>query len=176
MIDGLVTISSFSLLALGPFFGSAPADGTWSSANRCLYIPFRILRPHLVAQLWWENGTVVSGTNGTELAIYSAPDGHPSNPERRLITTGGTTQAGTSATQVVDVTDYWLDVGCYYFAMICDNTTSRVLGRSVTAGLGRISGCLKQATSIALPTTATAGQIAETNNIPLCGLTARAVE
>lgn len=107
-------------------FGST----VWT-ANLLIFIPLILTRPCLVAQFFWRNGTVVSGTNSMEVGVYNE-DG-----SAKLGTSGLVTPTGTSAIQVVNVTDFYLPANKrLWLALGCDNATQTFwIGNLVAEGL-----------------------------------------
>ena len=138
----------------------------YPTANQALYVPFCLTRPIIVAQLFWVNGATVSGN--VDAGIYSV-DGV------LLVSTGSTAQAGTSVSQVVDITDTQLGTGLFYLAIAVDNTTATLI-RGTAGSVARCAamGCANQGSAFPLPAPATFATIAS-NYIPVFGLTTRSV-
>jgi hypothetical protein len=123
------------------------ASGVWPSANLAIYIPFFLVEPVSIAQLFLYNGSAVSGN--VDVGLY-AEDG------TRLVSTGSTAQAGTSMLQFFDVTDTWLGPGVFYLASALDNTTGttqRVAPSNVM--VLSVQGVAQQASAFPLPAAAT---------------------
>jgi hypothetical protein len=163
---GLVTISPYSLGSIGAVTGnlsSAPASGTWDSANRAVFVPFRVSRPIYVVNMFVFNGLVVSGN--LDIGIYTS-DG------TRLVSIGSTAQAGTSAIQTLDITDTLLGPGLFYMALVFNNTTARVFQQTVVPS-GIVCGMAIMNAAFPLPATATFSQ--SYNYLPVFGLTTRSV-
>lgn len=141
-------IASFGALA-GPAgvsmswgFGP-PVSAAWPSANRALYIPFRVTRRYLARQIFFLKGAAVSGN--VDMGIYAADF-------TRLVSAGATAMAATaSIIQAFDVSDTWLDPGQFFLALAMDNTTGtywRGMPSNVTANL---HGMRFQNTAFPLP-------------------------
>jgi hypothetical protein len=139
-----------------------PASATWPTANRAIFIPFRIATPIVVRQLWMFSGSAVSGN--FDIGIYGEKG-------TRLVH-GSAVQSGVNAAQVVDVDDTLIGPGVFYFALVLDNTTGTYLGAQMGGSLGKFLGIAEQASAYPLPATATFAT--ETMNIqPLIGLSGR---
>lgn len=141
-----------------------PGTITWV-ANLAVFIPFILPWPYPVRRVVWSNGSTVTTTN-CDFGFYSA-DG------TRIFSTGSTTQAGASAPQYVDVTDFVLSPGTYYMAFNCDNTTNRARGSTAaTTVILREAGVLQQAVgAVALPATMASAVAATQALYPLIGFT-----
>lgn len=146
--------------------GGGVASAVWPSANRVLFCPIWLPSPLTIASFWWINGTVVSGN--VDVGIYTASAGLPA---ALLAHTGSTVQAGTSAIQSVNVTQY-LAPGEYYLAMQADNVTATYYRGT---GSGGVSAALKSCgfcdfnnTAMPLPSAPTAIH-AQANYYPICG-------
>jgi hypothetical protein len=146
-------ISPFCQQALGErtmrTFGStiSAASGTWT-ANLAVFIPFGIVKPFLVREVWWANGSTAG--NNIDVGIYSTTG-------TRLASLGSTAQGSASAINTSTTwTDYTLAPGDYYMAFACDGTTNDVSfwvpgNAASAAGLG----IGQQASAMALPSSAT---------------------
>ena len=135
----------------------------WPTANKAIYVPFVVHNQMTAVKLFVQNAATVSGN--IDLGLYDAFG-------NRLVSSGSTAQAGTSALQSFDVTDTLLLPGVYYMACALNNGTGTVLGGAFTVnGIGAM-GVLEQTSAFALPATAT--MVAPTGTfIPSIGLTAR---
>lgn len=141
----------------------AASSTTWPAANRALFVPFRLVEPFLIRQMFHHNGATVSGN--IDVGIYDAKG-------TRLISSGSTAQAGTSVLQIFNVTDTWLGSGLFYFAAAMDNGTG-TLTRHAHAW-GAALGCVQQASAFPLPATATFAAYG-TGFIPVLGATGKTV-
>jgi hypothetical protein len=147
---------------------SVLASATWPAARRVIYVPMHIPWPIVVRQLFWVNGTAVSGT--VDCGIYTSVAGLPVTQ----LTHGTATQTGTSALQASDITDYYLAPGSYFLALMIDNATATTA--RMTGGLGtttwKAMGLTNETPGAgsALPGTATPVTLAS-NVMPLFGLT-----
>lgn len=126
--------------------GIGTTASAWPSASMAIYVPVRVRQPAVVKKLAISNGAAVSGN--VDMAVYNAAG-------TRLVTVGGTTQAGTSTEQVFDVTDTLLLPGMYYIAGVLDNTTGQVVADPDAAPLCAAYGVLTQTSAYVLPATAT---------------------
>lgn len=145
-----------------------PGTGTWSSANRAIYMPLMLRAPFLVQKVWWANGTTVSGN--CDVGLYTEGG-------VRLFSSGSTAQATVSVIQSVALsTPFLLTPGRYYLAMAMDNATGHIIRMTFGAtGYAKEFGCAEQATAFVLPATATFATIASFDTFPLFGLTSRTV-
>lgn len=143
--------------------GIVGTSAVWPSANRAIYVPFRLNRPIVVQKLYIINGAAVSGN--IDLGIYDAKG-------TRLTSSGSTAQAGISVPQEIDITDITLGRGVFYMACAIDNITAAVLRGTVTLSVAYALGMANQDTAFALPATATF-VVPITGYIPFIGLLAR---
>lgn len=131
-----------SACSFGSSYANVPASGTWSSANRALYYPFRVGVPITAKLLWCANGTVAG--NNIDIGIFTQ-DGV------KLVSSGSTAQSGTSTIQTFDITDTQLPPGLYYMGMAMDGTTGTVFAKSGALAFPRTLGVYQQATAFPLP-------------------------
>lgn len=162
-------ISSVGLGGVGIFFTAAagvnePTSQTWSSANRALYVPFKIAGPMNVQRLWWANGGTAAGN--VDCGVYSIG-------RTKLASTGSTVQTGTNVVQSVAVS-ILLQPGSYYMALALSSTSGTVRGRAVNTTYGRLSGMTQQATALPLPASATFATYAD-SVLPFFGITSSSV-
>lgn len=144
---------------------AALASITWPVANTAFYVPVWLPWTYPVRRVFWINGTSVTSTN-MDFGIYSA-DGE------RIYSTGSTAASGTSATQYVDVTDFTLGPGRYYFALADSSGTANRGGQGSTAftvARVRMSGVLQEASALPLPASMTPSAVANSCT-PACGIT-----
>lgn len=103
--------------------GSAGVTSTtWPALNRAQFVPFLVLAPFTVRQVFWVNGATVNGN--VDLGVYRENGGSP------LVSAGSTVQSGVSVIQSVDVTDTLLAPGAYYMALTSSSGTATFLARS----------------------------------------------
>ena len=167
-IDGNGVISPTAACSIGgqfPHQGVA-ASAAWPSANRAIYLPFRLASPFLITQLWWWNG-VLSGTPNVDVGVFY-PQG------AKILSTGNTAQSGASTPQAVNVTDTWLQPGLYYMGMVSASATTAFFRVSVGAAELRIAHALQEASASPLPSTMT-GVGVTSSYCPIFGLASRAV-
>jgi hypothetical protein len=159
-LSGICPIANESIQLEGSrVFGgvTGAASAVWPTANLAIYVPFTLAIPGRVRQLGLFNGTVVSGNFDVGIYRYDGT---------RLISTGSTAQAGTSALQFVAAA---LDLppGRYYLGLALDNITATVFRQSQwTAAMLEALGVGQQASAFPLPATMT--PVAPTNtNLPV---------
>jgi hypothetical protein len=141
---------------------NADASAVWPLAKEILYLPFRLPFPVLVKQLFVANGGTASGN--LDLGIYSIAG-------TKLVNKGSTLQAGTTAIQLLDITDTQLGQGTFYFAITMDGTTGTTR-RNLPASIqvSEALGILKETPgAFGLSATATFAAC-DTNYLPHCGL------
>ena len=126
--------------------GAYNNSATWSSVNQALFTPVTLTVPVTVYQLACFNGTAVSGN--IDLGIYDSVG-------TRLVSSGSTAQAGTTAAQVIDITDTNLVPGVYYLAQAMDNTTGTIHGSVIGNLMLAACGVVQMASAFPLPSTAT---------------------
>lgn len=96
--------------------GTAGYNSTvFPATNRALYYPLQIPVGFTVARFMASNGAAVAGT--FDIGLFSQSGA-------KLISTGSTTQTGTSTIQFVDVTNQSFPPGFYYLGMVVSNTAS----------------------------------------------------
>ena len=163
--DPLVTITLSSMCSLGAVAYPAIASAAWPTANKALFIPFKLTRPITATQMFVYNGTTAQ--DNFDLGIYSV-DG------TRLVSAGATVQANASVIQVVNITDTLLGPGLFYMACAFEGTTSTVIRTTLTASKGKIAGITEMANAYPLPAVATFATLT-TSVLPIIGLTTRSV-
>jgi hypothetical protein len=173
-IDPLVTIHPFSLESLG--FGitqmgavninTSAISGTFPAANRAIFYPFSVFKLIQVQNFFCINGSAVSGN--FDIGVYDSAG-------TKIMSTGSTAQAGTTAIQAVSIAATNLPPGQYYMALAADNTTAAFYRMAVGATrYDQFYGLAQMATAFPLPATATFATIAS-DYIPLFGLSTRSV-
>lgn len=154
-------ISPMSLESISVMISSSvAASATWISANRAVYIAFRLYVPAVVTKIVCINGATASGN--MDVGIYTI-DG------TRIVSKGSTAQSGTNALQTLDITDTQLFPGSYLMAMVMDNATGTVFRKGTNSILMKTMGCYQQATAFPLPATATFATLTG-SFIPILGL------
>lgn len=123
------TVISTGIVEVCPYFGygwnvgaDMSATGAWVTANRAYYIPILIERPVVIVSLGWENGATVSGVGEAGLYTWEG---------KRLITTGRQTQTPVSDIQQTNTPDTAVPPGCYFLAMVLDNSTGHIMKDSL---------------------------------------------
>lgn len=153
-------------LALETLGGGASASATWPTGNSAFYYPFKVRRPFNAVYMYVMNGAAVSGN--VDLGIYDLAG-------NRLVSTGSTAHAGTSAIQTFNITDTLLYPGVYYMAMNCSNTTSQFQRWSGNVLATRLLGVLTQAVgAVTLPNPATFTSTA-ISFFPIVGISSKTV-
>lgn len=156
----------FKMQALGGTMMANAASTAYPSANLAIYVPFYLLTPAIVANVFWYNGATAS--NNADFGIY-AYDG------TRLLSTGSTALSGTSALQIVDITNVQLGAGQYFMAIAMNGTAGTLFASAMgNTGLTALCGVYQQATAFALPATATFSD-PTFDFIPIFGFTPRSV-
>lgn len=137
---------------------------TWV-ANSAVYIPISLPWAYPVARVWWANGSTVASAN-CDFGVYTSSG-------KQIYHTGSTTQSGASALQfVTPTTPFILDPGNYYFAWVCDSTTSHANALALTTAVfGSLIGIYSQASALPLPSSATFAALGTSLGVPLCGIT-----
>lgn len=150
------------------------ASAVWPTAKLVFYYPFRVPHPGMVVEgLWWNNGATASGN--IDAGIYSAG---PGGPQQKLCSTGSTAQGTISVRQDVDITDYLLGGGNFYFALTVDNTTATLSRAQIAAAIwpNNLLGILEETTgSFGLPAVATPVTAAALNFMVFCGILGSAI-
>ena len=100
-------------------FQSGFASAIWPAANRGIGYPFMLTEHRTLLQMYVHNGTVVSGN--LDAGVFRE-DG------TKVVAMGATAQAGTSALQLLNVTDTVLQPWTQYYAWLAiDNITATTL-------------------------------------------------
>ena len=143
---------------------AVPLRAVWPTANKALYVPFRIGKPVLVKKLFLINGATVSGN--VDVGIYDAAG-------TRLISAGSTAQVGANALQQFDIADTLLGWGLFYMALAVSNVTATVFATAtlVFSELHHL-GMGMQTSALPLPATFTLAIPADAY-LPLFGLAGR---
>ena len=148
---------------LGADGGGAGGSLAWPAANRAIFIPLMIQQNITIYKLYTVNGSAAGGN--VDVGIYSKAGS-------KLVSSGATAQAGTSALQKFDITDTALTPGQYYFALSCDSTTPTFTRLApAVADVLSMFGCQQDAAGYTLPATASFADITSAY-LPRCGLIA----
>jgi hypothetical protein len=162
-LTGTIFTASYEAMfdLLAPLADAATGGGAWPAANRALLVPFEIASPRVVTEIVWYNGSGISGN--VDAGIYTTAGG-------RIVSTGSTAQSGSTAQQVVDITDTLLLPGVYYMALAMDNGTGTIV-RWQNYGTQQLiaSGMQQAATAFPLPDPVTLANPA-TNYVPCMAL------
>ena len=141
----------------------APASAAWPSANRAVGYPFILPEPRTLLQMYVQNGATASGN--LDMGVYR-PDG------TKLVSMGATAQSGTSAIQLLDVTDTVLPAHTLLYVWLAvDNTTATVVRWTAGANIGQIraTGIVQMASAYPLPSTITPAAVS-TSHLPDFGM------
>lgn len=130
---------------LSAAIGSQPASTAWPSANRAIFVPFRIREPQLITQIVIGGGSSAGGN--FDVGIYDIFG--------NLLVSSGSTAKQTSAESVADITDTLLGRGTYYMAMSADGTNNYIAVAPSTLALVKACGVKEMDTAFTLPSTAT---------------------
>ena len=141
------------------------ASATWPTANRAFLYPCYLDRPVTIAQFFVHNGATASGN--LDIGLYT--EGFA-----RVISSGSTAQSGTSALQVIDVTDTTVRPGRYYLGVVMDNTTGTMVRANQNGQWLKPAGVLQMDTAFALPATFTPASMTQ-SFVPLAGFTTTTV-
>jgi hypothetical protein len=147
--------------------GSTVATG-WQVANTGIIIPFVLNTPFMVRQVMTENGATIGASYDVTWWDRTLTT--------KLFTTGSVAQSGTSALQIVDVTDTLIPAGETFVTFNVNNTTGLhrlSIGGSATAfhlaGIRQFAGAVPVASSI------TPAQASTMSNVPYIGFASKAV-
>ena len=143
------TISYAHPLSLGAALinytgGSTPASTAWPSANRAIFIPFRLPRIATVYKITIGSGATAAGN--FDVGVYDAVGNR--------IVSGGATGKGNSTETTVDVTDTTLGPGFYYMAMSADGTNNYI-ALAPNVNFLKSLGVLQASSAYVLPATVT---------------------
>ena len=136
------TITPWHPESIGAREGMNPTSAVWPSANRAIFIPFRLWHPITARLLFVHNGAAVNGN--LDVGLYD-PDGN------RLVSSGSTAQAGINVIQTLNIADTQLGPGWFYMAMAMDNIVGAVLRRAPSISIGKLLGLAMQDAAFPLP-------------------------
>lgn len=123
--------------------GQTAASAIWITANQAIFLPFNVGRRTTYNKIIWMNGATVSGN--IDVGIYDIAGA-------KLASSGSTAQSGTSAPQVITITNgLLLNPGRYFLAICMDNTTGTLVRVAPNPTSMRAAGCRQRATSFVLP-------------------------
>lgn len=163
---GVISTLALAATAVSPR-RATPASAAWGTNNKAIYIPFRTTAPLIVRQMFCFNGSTANGN--VDIGVYDARF-------TLLVSTGSTAQAGTSALQVIDVTDTEIGVGTFYLALALSSTSGTIFRTSEANNAFASAFGLLQQTASAFPLPATGTPVTTTgSNRPVFGLTTRTV-
>jgi hypothetical protein len=138
------TIASYDIDAVGEMFLAGTTQNTWPTANKAVVIPFEVHQDCIAMQIGWFNGSAVNGS--VDAGIYDI-DGN-------LLTSigSGHTQTGTTAIEVVDVTDAVLNPGIYQMALVLSSASGRISYASIGTTIPNCKGIREISSSYPLTT------------------------
>jgi hypothetical protein len=120
----------------GPNDNAAILAAPWPATSVALAVPFTITQPTTAKQMFWENGST-SGV--TDIGIYD-------RSLNLLVNLGPTSNTGSAAAQIGNITDTNLVPGSYYMAMLSSTITTQTYASWVTTALEmRTCGLVEQA-------------------------------
>lgn len=113
----VIAIQSWEALGRNFLGASALNSGipstVWPTASLSIGFPFSVSQPITAVKMFCLNGATVSGN--IDIGIYDSAG-------TLLVSKGSTAQAGTTAMQILDTTDFGLVPGQTYYAFLaCDN-------------------------------------------------------
>lgn len=141
--------------------GSSPASTVYPVANKAIYVPFVARSQITFTSLFTGNGATATGN--IDIGVY-ASDG------TRIISTGSTAMAGTSARQIVTVAATTIGPGVYYLAMTASSTSATFAATTAPVIGLQCMGVYQQTTALPLPATATFATASSTY-LPIFGIT-----
>lgn len=151
------TISTIGQYGLGANIGSLgnPTSNTWPTANKALFIPFRVAVPLNVVQFLLFTGATKSGN--VDVGIYDVSG-------TRIVSFGSVAQGNVNTLQVVNTTDVFIGPGLFYMALAMDNTTGTQMGfapAGLTTDMTRMLGVMEMASAFPLPANATFASVSQ---------------
>lgn len=142
-----------------------PVSATWI-ANRALYVPWYVMEPCTVSEVFWLNGATALGN--VTVGVYGSTS--DLTPGSKLCACAATAQSGTSAIQTAAVTDTAIPVGLNWIAIHGTSSTGTFFRQSyMTVAFARSLGLCSESVVTTLPTTATPVGTT-TNEIPQFGV------
>lgn len=149
---------------LRTLLGANPASAAWTTANQARYVPFKLQQGALVLKLLTYNGTTTGGN--TDVGIFTRAG-------VKILSSGATAQAGTSAWQEFNTTDTFIGPGLYYFGVL-NTTTTGTYFAFTSLPAAKLAGVHSQAVGAGtLPATATFATMDAAGIIPIIGLSLR---
>ena len=132
----------------GGIVAGAPGSQAWPTANKAIYIPFRVFDNFTAKRIVIYNHATINGN--VCVAIYNSSSS-------RLVTSGSVAHAGANADQVFDITDTALVPALYYMGIAFDNNTATIAAVSAAAVSMKQHkfGVREEAAAFPLPATAT---------------------
>lgn len=150
---------SIGLPALRSAIATTAASAAWPSANRALFVPFRLPRQMTVYQ-----GVVGCGSGSTgnfDVGVYDSAG-------NKIVSSGATARAASTEV-VANMTDTAIGPGLFYMAVAVDGTTNIVQQVPAAVGLTKMLGVLEMGSAYTLPATATYATVSAAN-IPMMAL------
>lgn len=144
--SGVIQTNSFDALGANHVCALAYGSAAWPTANKALFVPFRIFKPITVTQMMVMNGGTVSGN--LDLGIYNLNGS-------LIVSKGSTAQSGINAPQLLDITDTPLQPGHYFMACAFDGNTGTTSRSAPLTQYLEVLGVQQMLTAFPLPSTAT---------------------
>jgi hypothetical protein len=144
----------------------APASTAWPAINRAYFVPFRVVTPLVVREMFFQAGTT-PGTTAYDLGIYD-------DAFNRIVSLGATSAVSTTDAVLPagggDVADTSLSPGRYYMAMSSAATTLTVRASVNANQFMRALGLQMMESAHPLPATATPISVGTSAFMPTIGL------
>jgi hypothetical protein len=121
------------------------ASGAWPTANKAVFVPFRLPRQYTAYKMMVGQGATAAGNFCC--GIYDEWG-------NRLVTSGATAKAA-SAEAVIDITDTEIGPGLYFMALSADGTNNYMQFSAANAGCNKAVGMREMTTAYVLPNPAT---------------------
>lgn len=143
------------VLAVGAQYGSTTT--AWTTANLAVYQAVIVQEVVTITHM---AVFVVTAAGNIDVGIYTESG-------TKLVSSGSTAVAGTSAIQSFDVTDTTLNKGLYWIACACSSTSAVLraspgLVSSTNGATAPARGVMAETSAVPLPTTATFAKPAAT--------------
>lgn len=150
---GEVTINTLKD-CIAPVGSSTLVTNTnWTSANFGMGVLCYVPRRVRVKRVGWFNGTAVAGN--IDAGVYTCD--MSGNSDRLLFSSGAVAQAGTSAWQYVDITDFDLGPGIFIVAISASSGSARIAYVSTSGVRSHCGGVMDGSSLHTLPATNTWG-------------------
>lgn len=141
-----VVITSLSHEAVGiersANTGAAGGVAAWPTSNKAIFVPIVVHNAFVAVKMF----VIIGAASGNiDVGIYD-------DQKNRIVSSGATAQAGSTAIQEFDITDTTLNPGRYYMAVAADNTTGTIFRHAFSNVIwAGGSGMLMQTSAYTLP-------------------------